>query len=315
MAGASRFRSVSGGSTCHERIMSSLRLAGAVPLVIFSILGAGLLAARGEEHPPPAAQPAASCPRSAFRVVIDVGHTVQVPGAMSARGMTEYAFNLQLANDIKRALVDAGFDKTVVLITAAPPPRGLIERALRANAMRPDLLLSIHHDSVPDKLLETWEYEGHQSHFSDRFQGYSIFVSRDNGDRGGSLKFGRLLGKELQARGLGYTPHYTLAMMGRHRHELVDAEAGVYWFDQLVVLRRTRMPAVLFEAGSIINRQEETEMASPERRSLIGAAAAAAVEDFCAAQSHPIAERPLQRRALPRTAMPPAAVAPAPFAR
>jgi hypothetical protein len=72
---------------------------------------------------------------------------------------------------------------------------------------------------------------------------------------------------------------------------------------------------VLFEAGSIINRQEETDMASPERRSLIGAAAAAAVEDFCAAQSHPIAERPLQRRALPRTAMPPAAVAPAPFAR
>jgi hypothetical protein len=171
--------------------------------------------------------------------------------------------------------------------------------------MRADLFLSIHHDSVPDNLLETWEYAGHQSHFSDRFQGYSIFVSRDNGDRNGSLGFGRLLGKELQAHGLGYTPHYTLALMGRHRRELVDAEAGVYRFDQLVVLRGTRMPAVLFEAGSIINRQEEAEMASPERRSLISAAAAAAVEDFCAARSHPLGERPQQRRALPRTAMPP----------
>jgi N-acetylmuramoyl-L-alanine amidase len=292
--------------------MSKLRLAGTVPLIILSILGAGLPAARGEEHPPPAAKPAAECPHSAFRVVIDVGHTVGVPGALSARGVTEYTFNLQLANDIKQALLDAGFDKTVVLITAAAPPRGLIERAVRANAMHADLFLSIHHDSVPDNLLETWEYAGHKSHFSDRFQGYSIFVSRENGDRSGSLSFGRSLGKELQGRGLGYTPHYTLAMMGRHRHELVDAEAGVYWFDQLVVLRWTRMPAVLFEAGSIINRQEETEMASPERRAQISAAAAAAVEDFCQARAHPPADRPSPRHALPRTAMPPA---PAAFTR
>ena len=158
--------------------MSWLRLVAAVPLIAISILGAGSLAARGEDRPPPAAKPAAGCPHSAFRVVIDVGHTLEVPGAISARGVPEYAFNLQLANDIKRALVDAGFDKTIVLITAAAPPRGLVERALRANAMRADLFLSIHHNSVPDNLLETWEYAGHESHFSDRFQGYSIFVSK-----------------------------------------------------------------------------------------------------------------------------------------
>jgi N-acetylmuramoyl-L-alanine amidase len=40
--------------------------------------------------------------------------------------------------------------------------------------------------------------------------------------------------------------------MGRYRRELVDAEVGVYRFDQLIVLRMTRMPAVLLEAGSII---------------------------------------------------------------
>jgi N-acetylmuramoyl-L-alanine amidase len=203
----------------------------------------------------------------------------------------------------------------VLLVTEGPSQLSLGKRVAQANKLSPDLLLSIHHDSVPDNLLETWEYAGHQSHFSDRFQGYSIFVSRDNGDRNGSLGFGRLLGKELQAHGLGYTPHYTLALMGRHRRELVDAEAGVYRFDQLVVLRGTRMPAVLFEAGSIINRQEEAEMASPERRSLISAAAAAAVEDFCVARSHPLGERPQQRRALPRTAMPPAPLAPTAFTR
>jgi len=73
--------------------------------------------------------------------------------------------------------------------------------------------------------------------------------------------------------------------MAHYRRELVDAAAGVYRYDQLIVLRNARMPAILLEAGSIINRQEELDMASPQRRALIGAAIAAAVEDFCAARS------------------------------
>ena len=95
-----------------------------------------------------------------------------------------------------------------------------------------------------------------------------------------------LLGKELQARGLHYTPHYTLPLMGKHRHELLDPAAGVYRYDQLIVLRHTEMPAVLLEAGSIVNRQEELELASPERRAAVSTAVAAAVEDFCAARSN-----------------------------
>jgi N-acetylmuramoyl-L-alanine amidase len=50
--------------------------------------------------------------------VVDVGHTVDVPGAMSARGVPEYAFNLQLARDAKQALVDAGFEQAVLMITS-----------------------------------------------------------------------------------------------------------------------------------------------------------------------------------------------------
>jgi N-acetylmuramoyl-L-alanine amidase len=47
------------------------------------------------------------------------------------------------------------------------------------------------------------------------------------------------------------------------------------------VLRSTRMPAVLLEAGSIINRDEELKMISPERRDIISSAVAAAVKEFC----------------------------------
>lgn len=256
-------------------------------------LGSASYPASGAETMPPKDQ-AADCQRSAFHVVVDVGHTAEVPGADSARGVPEYTFNLQLAGAVKDALVGAGFDNTVRLITATAPWRGLVERAARANAMHADLFVSIHHDSVPDKLIETWEYDGQQRQFSDRFSGYSIFISNENGDRKGSLAFGHLLGKALQALGLHYTPHYTLPLMGKYRHELVDAEAGVYRYDQLIVLRDTRMPAVLLEAGSIVNRQEELQMATPERRSLISAAVVSAVQDFCAAHGYPGGEAPIK---------------------
>jgi N-acetylmuramoyl-L-alanine amidase len=275
-------------------------------LLAIALVGADRHAARSQEQAGGTAKPAAArCHRSAFRVVVDVGHTVDVPGAISARGVPEYAFNLQLAQDVKQTLVDAGFENTVLLVTDKAPPEGLIERALKANAIPADLFIAIHHDSVPDNLLETWDYEGQQYRYNDQYPGYAIFISNDNADRAGSLLFGRLLGKALQARGLHYTPHYTLALMGHRRRELLDADAGVYRYDELIVLRMTRMPAVLLEAGSIVNRQEELELASPERRALTSAAVAAAVEDFCEARVRPAIDRTVKHGVPPRAAVTP----------
>ena len=280
--------------------MTALRLPLAVAAVVGAILlaGAGRYPARSEDHAAvPAAAARTTCQRSAFRVVIDVGHTLDVPGAMSARGVAEYAFNLQLSQDIKKALDDAGFDKTVLMITDKAPPVGLIERVVRANSMHADLFIAIHHDSVPDNLLQTWTYEGQDNRFNDDYPGYALFVSYDNPDRVGSLQFADLLGKALQAHGVPFTPHYTLPLMGNRRRQLVDAAGGVYRYDQLVVLRETRMPAVLLEAGSIVNRQEELDLATPQRRARASAAVVSAVDDFCAARTRPGIERLVKRPA------------------
>lgn len=279
--------------------MSKLLRAGAACFSYSIVMCAAWHPARSEDPAPHAAK--AACQRSAFRVVVDVGHTVHVPGALSARGVPEYTFNLQLADAVKQALFDAGFDKTVRLVTATAPWPGLVERATRANDMHADLFISIHHDSVPDYLIEAWQYDGQENHFSDRFTGYAIFISNDNADRKGSLAFGRILGERLQARGLHYTPHYTLPLMGRYRHQLLDAGAGVYRYDQLIVLKQTRMPAVLLEAGSIVNRQEEVQLAGSERRLLVSEAVVAAVEDFCAARTRPSADRPDKRQSSSKT--------------
>jgi N-acetylmuramoyl-L-alanine amidase len=265
------------------------RLGGVIAIALLTAQPQGVRGQdQAENHRGGASQPAAvSCARSTFRVVVDVGHTLDVPGANSARGVPEYAFNLRLAREIKQALADAGFEQAVLMITGTAPWRGLFERATRANAMHANLFIAIHHDSVPDSLKHIWEYAGQKNEFNDDYPGYAIFISEDNADPAGSLLFGSLLGRELEHRGLHYTPHYTLALMGHRRRILVDAEAGVYRYDQLIVLRATRMPAVLLEAGSIVNRQEELELATPERRSLTSAAIVAAVENFCAIRTRP----------------------------
>ena len=241
------------------------------------------LAALGPVHLSPAAlKPAAArCDPAKFRIVLDVGHTAESEGAISARNVSEFVYNLRLAKRIEEKLKAEGFRETRLLLTEGKARRSLVKRVDAANNLPADLLLSIHHDSVPNKFLEDWEFEGKKSHFSDRFSGYSVFVSRDNPDFQTSLSFAELLAKEMKAEGLDYARQYSQPIMGRHQHPLLNKETGVYSYDELVVLRKTRMAAVLLEAGSIINRDEELKMDSAERRNVIASGVAAAVKEFC----------------------------------
>ena len=225
------------------------------------------------------------CKPSKFRIVVDVGHTEKSEGAISARNVPEFSFNLRLAKQIAEKLKAAGFAETRLLVTEGKAKPSLFKRVAEANDSGADLFLSIHHDSVPNKFLEDWEYEGQKSHYSDRFSGYSVFVSHINPEFKTSLAFAELLAKEMKARGLQYARQYTMAVMGHYQHPLLDKDAGVYAYDDLVVLRKTNMPAVLLEAGSIINRDEELEMDSPERRDMVSDAVVSAVKNFCGPQA------------------------------
>jgi N-acetylmuramoyl-L-alanine amidase len=231
---------------------------------------------------PVALKPAASrCEPAKFRIVLDVGHTAESEGAISARNVSEFVFNLRLAKRIEEKLKAEGFKETKLLLTEGKARRSLFKRVDAANNLPADLLLSIHHDSVPHKLLEDWEFEGKKSRFSDRFSGYSVFVSRENPDFRTSLSFAELIGKEMKAQGLDYAKQYTLPIMGRYQRPLLNKETGVYSYDELIVLRKTRMAAALLEAGSIINRDEELKMSSREHQNIISSGVAAAVKEFC----------------------------------
>ena len=132
---------------------------------------------------------AAPCEPSKFRIVLDVGHTAESEGAMSARNVGEFVFNLRLARQIEEKLKAEGFAETRLLLTEGKARRSLVKRVAAANNLRADFFLSIHHDSVPNKFLEDWEFDGNKRRFSDRFSGYSVFVSRSNPDFKTSLAF------------------------------------------------------------------------------------------------------------------------------
>ncbi|SDI87494.1 N-acetylmuramoyl-L-alanine amidase [Bradyrhizobium lablabi] len=231
---------------------------------------------------PAAAKPVTTrCEPPKFRIVIDVGHTAESEGAISARNVAEFVFNLRLAKRIEAQLKADGFAGTRLLVTEGKARRSLVTRVNAANNLAPNLLLSIHHDSVPDKFLEDWEFEGQKRHYSDRFSGYSVFVSRDNPDFQTSLAFAELLAREMKAQGLTYAKQYSQPIMGRFQHPLLNKETGVYSYDQLIVLRKTKMAAVLLESGSIINREEELKMDSDEHRNVVSHGVATAVKEFC----------------------------------
>lgn len=224
---------------------------------------------------------ATRCDPAKFKIVLDVGHTAESEGAISARNVSEFVYNLRLARQIEKRLKAEGFAETRLLLTEGKARRSLFKRVAAANDLRADLLLSIHHDSVPNKFLEEWEFEGKKSRYSDRFSGYSVFVSRSNPDYRTSLSFAELIGREMKAQGLDYAAQYSQPIMGRHQRELLNRETGVYRYDELIVLRKTRMAAVLLEAGSIINRDEELQMGSQQRRDIISGGVTAALKTFC----------------------------------
>ncbi len=188
-------------------------------------------------------------------VAVDVGHTVDAPGATSARGRSELSFNLELAAHLVDALQARGLH--VVLVNGDGRIESLQARPAVAAAAAAGLFISIHHDSVSAHELLPWRWGGNEQFYNDRWAGHSLFVSRHNPDTAHSVLCARTMGAALQRA--GFTPTHK---NGRRR-AYADHAHAVHYYDNLAVLRHATMPAVLFEAGVIRHRAEELLLADP----------------------------------------------------
>jgi N-acetylmuramoyl-L-alanine amidase len=229
--------------------------------------------------PPSQKARALSVCRSAFRLALDVGHTPELPGTLTARGRTEYEFNLNLATFIQAQLAARGYNN-VHLIKMSGGLETLEKRVEIANEFRAHLFLSIHHDSAQPKYFETWVVDGKTQEYSDRFSGFSLFVSEKNPNWRRALNFAELLSDKLLKRDMHFTLHHAEAIKGENR-QLLDRKRGIYRFDQLKVLKGFHGPAVLLEAAVVINRDEELVAASEQRHQIIADAVGDALDSYC----------------------------------
>lgn len=186
-------------------------------------------------------------------VAVDIGHSLADTGATSARGHPEFEFNRDFARQLAAQLEARhlkvrriNFDGLIANLTARPKA-----------AAGSDFFIAVHHDSIEEAFLLPWEWQGTPQTYTEVKRGYGIFVSANNPDLATSLRCATAIGRML--RRAGYVPTQWHA----RKHRPADAANGVWYYDRLVVLYRTTLPALLFEAGVIKHRDEELQLADP----------------------------------------------------
>lgn len=92
---------------------------------------------------------AAGRPIDDVSVVLDPGHGGRETGAVSAGGLLEEDVNLAVAQAAKRALEADGI--SALLTRAADYPVTISVRAELANALKPKVLVSVHHNGGPSE--------------------------------------------------------------------------------------------------------------------------------------------------------------------
>lgn len=202
-------------------------------------------------------------------IAIDVGHSLQSPGATSARGKVEFEFNRDLAAIVYQSISAAGGQ--AFEIGADGKSVDPETRPVEASAHNARFFLSIHHDSVQPQYLEDWTWQDGIQHHSNRFAGFSLFVSRKNKQLAASLHCASAIGASLRAAGFKPSEHHAEKIEGENR-AWADQANGVYYYDNLIVLKNAKIPAVLLEAGVIVNEEEELHLLDPKIRRTMGKA-------------------------------------------
>lgn len=211
-------------------------------------------------------------------IVLDPGHTLAKPGALGVRGIYEVNYNDQFVAKLAKDLREASF---MVSVTRLPDQSiSLLDRATIANDLKPILFLSIHHDSAQLKYLKKIELAGRDAWQTiTRIGGFSIFVSKTNPQFDASYRFAELLGKALVNQKRAPSLHHAEKTPGENR-ELLEPKLGIYQFDDLVVLKKTKVPAVLLEIGVIVDEDDERYVSAPGNQYAMRQSIVKAIQEY-----------------------------------
>lgn len=151
-------------------------------------------------------------------IVIDAGHGDEDPGS-SISNVDEKDLNLQIALKLKSALEEEGYE--VMMKRSDDTYLTLTERAEFANEVEADLFISIHQNSYID---------------DSTVSGIEVYYNEST-----KTESDEVLAQFIQT-------------------ELVETtgarDRGIRAYDELVVTRKTEMPACLVELGYMTNKSE-----------------------------------------------------------
>lgn len=205
-------------------------------------------------------------------ISIDIGHHINAPGAISAYGITEYTYNKRLSYSLKNQLFNYG--NKVNIINEHGNKISLYDRTNLAKGS--NFLIYLHHDSLPKKDLNHWQFQGKKQYFNDNTKGFSIFVSTKNPYFNKSLICANKISDNLIKAGF-HSNYRKNAILVSNAGTLFVKNKPIYKYDNLAVLRTASMPALLIEAGVIVNRKEAIWIAQEHIRERFSIAVSRAI--------------------------------------
>lgn len=211
----------------------------------------------------------------ALRILIDPGHDRQSPSVRGcACDVPEYVFNHYLSKIIGDALANAP-DVSMAYTHGLEDCLSLRGRA-RAT-LGYDLFISVHHDAAQDRYLKPVNIQGRQKRCVTGPSGFCIYVSEKNPYPEASKAFARMLSEIMIREGFSPSTHHGENIPGE-RHIMISP--GVYAYDNLIVLKEARCPAILIEAAVLTNPDDEMQAVDPEFQLRVADAVREAVEAY-----------------------------------
>ncbi|HTN51644.1 MAG TPA: N-acetylmuramoyl-L-alanine amidase [Anaeromyxobacter sp.] len=222
----------------------------------------------------------------AFVAVVDPGHGGEQEGAIGPGGAKEKDLALEIARRVAGRLKKLG--AKVVLTRTGDIAVPLANRAAIANAMRADLFVSIHLNSMPTAEQRRVTH-GVETYFlsADATDTHaSAVAARENADRLAGEPgadpddpVASILSDLEDAASLQNSSRLAYAVHERLVEALGAEDRGVKQAP-FYVLAGARMPAVLLEVGFISNTREAEQLRSREYQERIAGAVADGIARF-----------------------------------
>lgn len=209
------------------------------------------------------------------KILIDPGHGGKNFGAISARGLLEKRFTLSLALELKELLKNnASYE--VYLSRSEDVDIKPSARAEYADKIKADIIISLHFNSVPRNKLKFWNFKNLKLLYCDDKSGFMVIFSSQNNLNNENQKLALSVANGLLKQGLNsYSNWYDWipfefirSSFESEDYKRIPEAKGVYAVSNksLGLLENSKVPAVIIEAGFIVNRTEELMIMSPTWR-------------------------------------------------